>query len=53
MLTTPDVLAAGGLPALRLFGRPADILRATKERLFAHERDRSTRGYRRDHCSAG
>jgi type I restriction enzyme R subunit len=30
-----DVRAAGGLPALRVIGNPADILRQTKERLFA------------------
>jgi type I restriction enzyme R subunit len=32
---TPDVVDAGGLAALRALGRPADILRETKERLFA------------------
>ena len=32
---TPDVARAGGLPALKAFGQPADILRQTKERLFA------------------
>jgi len=31
----PEVLAVGGLEALRILGQPADILRATKERLFA------------------
>ena len=35
VLQTPTVMAAGGLEALRLFGSPADILRATKERLFS------------------
>ena len=35
VLSTPDVMAAGGLAALRLLGSPAEILRATKERLFA------------------
>ena len=30
-----DVRAAGGLSALRVIGNPADILRQTKERLFA------------------
>jgi len=34
VLQTPEVLAAGGLPALRLLGSPADVLLATKERLF-------------------
>jgi hypothetical protein len=32
---TPDVTHAGGLPALRALGQPAEILRQTKERLFA------------------
>ncbi len=32
---TPEVTRAGGLPALKAFGQPADILRQTKERLFA------------------
>jgi type I restriction enzyme R subunit len=32
---TPEVLRAGGLDALRLLGRPADILHETKLRLFA------------------
>lgn len=35
VLHTPSVKAAGGLPALKLLGTPAEILRATKERLFA------------------
>jgi type I restriction enzyme R subunit len=30
-----DVRAAGGLAALRVIGNPADILRQTKERIFA------------------
>jgi type I restriction enzyme R subunit len=32
---TPEVRRAGGLSALKAFGQPADILRQTKERLFA------------------
>ena len=32
---TPDVIRAGGLGALKALGKPADILRETKERLFA------------------
>jgi type I restriction enzyme R subunit len=32
---TPEVTRAGGLPALKAFGQPADIPRQTKERLFA------------------
>jgi len=32
---TPEVTKAGGLDSLRAFGRPADILRETKVRLFA------------------
>lgn len=35
VLQTPDVIAAGGLPALKRLGSAAEILRATKERLFA------------------
>jgi type I restriction enzyme R subunit len=35
VLRTPEVAAAGGLAALKLLGSPAEILRATKERLFA------------------
>jgi type I restriction enzyme R subunit len=35
VLKTPDVVAAGGLDALKLLGSAAEILRATKERLFA------------------
>jgi len=30
-----DVIKAGGLPALRVIGNPADVLRETKERIFA------------------
>jgi type I restriction enzyme R subunit len=30
-----DVQKAGGLPALRVIGNPADVLRETKERIFA------------------
>ena len=32
---TPEVQKAGGLDSLRMMGRPADILRETKVRLFA------------------
>lgn len=32
---TPEVVRAGGLQALKVLGKPADILRETKERLFA------------------
>jgi type I restriction enzyme R subunit len=32
---TPEVARAGGVNALRALGKPADILRETKERLFA------------------
>ena len=32
---TPDVVRAGGLEALKALGKPAEILRETKERLFA------------------
>jgi type I restriction enzyme R subunit len=35
VLQTPAVASAGGLAALKLLGSPAEILRATKERLFA------------------
>ncbi|MCC6627732.1 MAG: DEAD/DEAH box helicase family protein [Chloroflexi bacterium] len=31
----PDVVRAGGLAALRALGRPAEVLRETKKRLFA------------------
>ena len=32
---TPEVRAAGGLAALRSAGKPADLLRETKTRMFA------------------
>jgi type I restriction enzyme R subunit len=32
---TPAVVRAGGLSALRVIGRPAEVLRETKERMFA------------------
>ncbi len=32
---TPDVARAGGLDALRAVGQPADVLKETKERMFA------------------
>ena len=32
---TPEVVRAGGLTALKTLGRPADILRETKARMFA------------------
>jgi type I restriction enzyme, R subunit len=32
---TPEVVRAGGLDALKTLGKPAEILRETKERLFA------------------
>ena len=32
---TPEVMRAGGLAALKVLGRPADVLRETKERMFA------------------
>ncbi len=32
---TPDVTRAGGLAALKVLGKPVEILRLTKERLFA------------------
>lgn len=35
VLQTPAVRAAGGLPALKALGSPAEILHATKERLFS------------------
>jgi hypothetical protein len=35
VLKTPDVVAAGGLAALKMLGSPAEILLATKERLFS------------------
>lgn len=35
VLSTPEVISAGGLAALKLIGTPAQILHATKERLFS------------------
>jgi len=32
---TPEVVRAGGLAALRALGQPAEVLRETKERIFA------------------
>jgi type I restriction enzyme R subunit len=32
---TPEVCRAGGLGALKAFGKPSDILQRAKERLFA------------------
>ena len=32
---TPEVVKAGGLAALKALGKPAEILRETKERIFA------------------
>lgn len=32
---TPEIIRAGGLNALRQLGEPADVLRETKERMFA------------------
>jgi len=32
---TPEVMRAGGLAALRALGQPAEVLRQTKERIFA------------------
>jgi type I restriction enzyme R subunit len=32
---TPEVVQAGGLAALKALGKPADVLRETKERMFA------------------
>ena len=32
---TPEVVRAGGLAALQAFGKPAEILHETKERMFA------------------
>lgn len=32
---TPDVVRAGGLPALKLVGKPADVLMETKYRMFS------------------
>jgi len=35
IFNAPEVRRAGGLDALKLFGRPADLLVETKERIFA------------------
>ncbi len=35
VLQTPEVARAGGLAALKTLGKPADVLRETKERMFA------------------
>lgn len=35
IFSTPEVLKAGGLPALKIVGDPGAILLETKERLFA------------------
>ncbi|HEX9987502.1 MAG TPA: DEAD/DEAH box helicase family protein [Chloroflexia bacterium] len=35
IFSTPEVHTAGGLPALKALGKPADVLRETKERMFA------------------
>jgi type I restriction enzyme R subunit len=32
---TPGIVRAGGLAALKVIGKPADVLRETKERMFA------------------
>jgi type I restriction enzyme R subunit len=32
---TPDVVRAGGLPALKMLGKPSEVLHQTKERMFA------------------
>jgi type I restriction enzyme R subunit len=32
---TPEVVQAGGLAALKMVGKPADVLRETKQRMFA------------------
>ena len=32
---TPKVMRAGGLAALKALGRPADVLRETRERMFS------------------
>ena len=32
---TPEVVRAGGLESLKVLGKPADVLRQTKERMFA------------------
>jgi type I restriction enzyme, R subunit len=35
VFATPEVVRAGGLEALKTLGKPAEILKETKERLFA------------------
>jgi type I restriction enzyme R subunit len=35
ILQTPEVRAAGGLAALQGFGKPSDLVRETKVRMFA------------------
>jgi hypothetical protein len=35
LFRTPESARSGGLTALRALGRPADVLRQTKERIFA------------------
>lgn len=35
IFNTPEVHTAGGLPALKALGKPSDVLRETKERMFA------------------
>lgn len=35
IFSTPEVARAGGLAALRAVGKPADVLRETKERMFS------------------
>lgn len=32
---TPEVVSAGGLSALKILGKPSEILKETKERMFA------------------
>lgn len=35
IFSTPEVMKAGGLDALKLIGKPADVLEQTKEKIFA------------------
>ena len=35
LFQTPEVKSAGGLAALQAAGKPADLLKETKERMFA------------------
>ena len=35
IIKTPEVMKAGGLAALKILGKSAEILRETKERMFA------------------